>query len=501
VREPRLELDRFADAQHEILITEDKAHPARKDVQPFVAVVNARVGLGLGRGDDDLPRLDAARLPREGKHGATVHPARLEPNPGVTHVGGSDEVVQWDLMGLREREQQLEGGAASAGLEPRQRALRDPRLRGQLGKGDTPLGPYPLEPRTNLVERGGDRWCVFHPHIPASTSQEWQQELAMQIVAGSLSAMNDYDVVVIGGGAAGLSAGLVLSRARRRVAVVDAGAPRNSPAAHMFGFLSRDGLPPRDLLASGREEIGGYGGHLVSGTVTEIVRNPDGFQVLLADGHSLTTRRVLVTTGLTDELPDLPGVHERWGRDLLHCPYCHGYEVRDQPLGVLGGTPDAVEHALLVRQWSSDVVFFPHTGTITADQHEQLVARAIGVVDGIVTRLVVDDDRLHGVELDDGRVIRRAAVFVRPRLVPTTGLLVGLGCEADDNGWVVADATGRTSVPGVWVAGNAANPRAQVITAAGEGSASAIALNADLVDDDVHHAVCSLPRRGARAPR
>jgi thioredoxin reductase len=305
-----------------------------------------------------------------------------------------------------------------------------------------------------------------------------------------LSVMSQYDVLIIGGGAAGLSAALVLSRARRRVAVLDAGAPRNAPAAHMYGFLSRDGLAPHDLLAIGRKEVEGYGGQLIDGRVTGIT--PDtgaGIHVRLADGPTLSTRRVLLATGLRDELPDIPGVRERWGRDLLHCPYCHGYEVRDQPLAVLGGTPDAVAHAHLVRQWSADVVLFPHTDVLTADQRHQLAARAIGVIDGPVRRLVVAHDRLTGVELDHGLVVRRTAVFVRPRLVPNNDLLVGLGCAVDDHGWAVTDPAGRTTTPGVWVAGNAANPRAQVITAAGEGSAAAIALNTDLVDDDIRDAV------------
>jgi thioredoxin reductase len=299
---------------------------------------------------------------------------------------------------------------------------------------------------------------------------------------------DEYDVMVVGGGAAGLSAALVLTRARRRVAVVDAGEPRNAPAAHMQGFLSRDGMAPGDLLAAGRREVASYGGELVSGRV-EAISPGSPFEVLLADGRTLRARRLLVATGLRDELPDLPGVRERWGRDLLHCPYCHGHEVRDQPLGVLGGAPDAVLHAQLVRQWSSDVVFFPHTYALPEAEREQLVARAIGVVDGTVTRLVVEDDRLTGVELAGGQVVRRAAVFVRPRPLPTNDLLVALGCTTDENGWTVADATGRTSVPGVWVAGNAVDPRAQVITAAGEGSAAAIALNADLVEEDVQLAV------------
>ena len=302
---------------------------------------------------------------------------------------------------------------------------------------------------------------------------------------------NAYDVVVVGGGAAGLSAALVLGRARRTVAVVDSGTPRNAPAAHMQGYLSRDGMPPGELIAAGRREVEGYGVRLIDGYVTGIVPAERGFEVHLADGEALTARRVLLATGLRDVVPDLPGVAERWGRDLLHCPYCHGYEVRDLALGVLGGTPGAVQHALLVRQWSADVVFFPHTGVLDDVETEQLTARGVAIVEGAVAALVIDGDRLRGVELADGRVIRRAAVFVRPRLVPSSGLPAALGADLDESGWARTDAHGRTSVPGIWVAGNASDPGAQVITAAGEGSAAAIALNADLLAEDVERDVAA----------
>jgi thioredoxin reductase (NADPH) len=166
--------------------------------------------------------------------------------------------------------------------------------------------------------------------------------------------MSDFEVVIVGGGAAGLSAALVLSRARRDVLVIDAGEPRNAPASHMHGFLSRDGLPPRELLAIARHEIEAYGGRIRDGRVDTAVRRPDGgFIVELADGTSLDCRKLLVATGLRDELPDIDGLAERFGRDVLHCPYCHGHEVRDQPLGVLGGSPNSLHQAQLVRQWSS----------------------------------------------------------------------------------------------------------------------------------------------------
>jgi thioredoxin reductase len=302
--------------------------------------------------------------------------------------------------------------------------------------------------------------------------------------------MTQYDVAIIGGGAAGLSAALVLSRARRNVVVVDADAPRNGPATHMYGFLSRDGMPPGELLASGRAEVTGYGGTIVPGTVTDLV--PDdgtGFEVLLADGQRFWARRLLVTTGLRDQLPDIAGLPERWARDVLHCPYCHGYEVRDRRLGVVGWTVGAVRYAQIVRQWTHDLVYFTGPGSLSAAERTELAARDIAIVEGAIDQLVIDDDQLRGVHLDDGCVVPRDALFVQPQFVPNNQLLAGLGCAAGDDGWITTDASGRTSIPGIWAAGNVVDPRAQVITAAGAGSTAAIALNADLVDQDVRDAV------------
>jgi thioredoxin reductase len=299
----------------------------------------------------------------------------------------------------------------------------------------------------------------------------------------ALVEIETYDVVVVGGGAAGLSAALVLGRARRSTLVVDAGAPRNAPAAHMHGFLSRDGTPPSELLAAARAELREYGVELVDDAAVGIA---PGFAIRLASGGSVRARRVLLATGAIDDLPDVAGARERWGRDFLHCPYCHGWEVRDEPIGVLGTGAGSAEHAQLLRQWSDDVVFFAHTYELTAAERAELRARGIAVVDGLVSRLEVADDRLSAVELADGRTVPRAAVFIRPALRPRAAELIeALDCERDDGGFVLVDSTGRASVPGVWAAGNVANPRAQVITAAGEGSAAAIAINADLVAEEV----------------
>ena len=309
-------------------------------------------------------------------------------------------------------------------------------------------------------------------------------------------AHHDFDIVIVGGGAAGLSAALVLGRARRKVAVVDAGAPRNAPAAHMQGFLSRDGMPPTELLHRGRDEVVGYGVELVGGTVRRI---EPGFVVHLGDGATVGARRILLTTGVVDDLPPIDGVRERWGRDLLHCPYCHGWEVRDEPIGVLGTHPGAVAHAQLVRQWSDDVVYFAHTADVSDDDRDALAACDVRVVDGAVRRLVVEDDHLTGVELADGTVIERSAVFVRPRnVVRDDGLLEGLGVALTAEGFVDADRDGKTSVPGVFAAGNVVDPRGSVIAAAGAAATAAMAINADLVREDVTTALADRAPSGVR---
>ncbi|MFV2020017.1 FAD-dependent oxidoreductase [Micromonospora sp. LOL_023] len=308
-------------------------------------------------------------------------------------------------------------------------------------------------------------------------------------------------VAVIGGGAAGLSAGLTLARARRGVIVIDAGEPRNAPSAGVHGFLTRDGMSPADLVVAGRREVERYGGIVLPGRAEAVERTGDGFEVRLADGRAVAARRLLFATGVVDELPDIPGLRERWGHDVLHCPYCHGWEVRDQPIGVIATSEMAMHQVQLFRQWSSDLVLFTHTGVeLTAEQAEQLAARGVRVVSGEVAGLEVTDDRLTGVRLADGTVVARTALVVasRPLIAAgqggAAGLLAQLGVPvtAHPTGMgeqIEADPTGRTPVPGVWAAGNLTNPFAQVMASAAAGSMAAAALNADLAVADTEAAV------------
>ncbi|MEU7923979.1 bifunctional NAD(P)/FAD-dependent oxidoreductase/class I SAM-dependent methyltransferase [Micromonospora sp. NPDC049107] len=307
-----------------------------------------------------------------------------------------------------------------------------------------------------------------------------------------------YDVVVVGGGAAGLSGALALSRARRSVLVIDSGEPRNAPADRVHNYLGREGTPPAELIAAGRDEVAGYGGQFRNGRVRTVTREDDSFRIALDDGDAVRARRLLVATGLTDELPDVPGVAERWGRDVLHCPYCHGWEVRDRRIGILATGPMAVHQAEMWRQWSSDVLLLLHDApTPDEETAERLAARSIPVVPGPIAALEVTGDALSGVRLADGRVVALDAVVVATRTSPRADLLVGLGLAPEEvtmGGHVVgtqipADATGATTVPGVWVAGNVADLRGQVITSAAAGLMAGAAINADLIAEETRDAV------------
>ncbi|MGI5221216.1 NAD(P)/FAD-dependent oxidoreductase [Nocardia sp. CA-290969] len=314
---------------------------------------------------------------------------------------------------------------------------------------------------------------------------------------------NDYDVVVAGGGAAGLNGALMLARSRRTVVVIDAGAPRNAPADGVHGLLGHDGRPPAELLALGREEVRRYGGQVVSGEITTATRTEDGFTIGLADGRTVRARRLLVTTGLTDELPDIAGLRERWGRDVVHCPYCHGWEVRDRAIGVLNTGPMSMHQVQLFRQLSDDVVFFTHTGPeLGPDELERLAARGIRVVTGKVTTVEAGGAGITGLRLADGTVVPREIVATGTRMVARAGFLDDLGLPAVDHPagvgrYIPADATGRTEVPGVWAAGNVTELTAQVGASAAAGAMAGAQINADLVDEEVQKAVADRASRSA----
>ncbi|MET0966709.1 MAG: NAD(P)/FAD-dependent oxidoreductase, partial [Nakamurella sp.] len=240
-----------------------------------------------------------------------------------------------------------------------------------------------------------------------------------------------------------------------------------------------------------------YGGRVLDGEVADVRRTAGRFELSLAGGGTISASRLLVTTGLVDELPDVPGIRELWGRDVHHCPYCHGYELRGRSVGVLSSGQLGVHRALLFRQLVTDLTLFVHDAPEpTAEESEQLAARGIRVVSGLVQSLRIVDGRLAGVNMRDGSFIAQQSLAVGPRMVARSKILTALGLTTTQHPmgvgeFVAADATGLTEVPGVWVAGNVTDLMAGVVGAAAAGMAAAAAINFDLIAEDTKKAVAA----------
>jgi thioredoxin reductase len=296
-----------------------------------------------------------------------------------------------------------------------------------------------------------------------------------------------YDVIVIGAGAAGLSAALVLGRARRHVLVLDGGPPRNAAAAHVNGYLGVDGQGPLELLEVGRLQVEKLGVE-VRDEVASQVEIVDGGFAVRAGGEELRAKRVVLAAGITDSLPEIPGLREGFGVDVFHCPYCHGYEVAGQRLAVVATHPMSNHQVRMVRQWSDDVVFFLNdTVELDADERRLFAARGVEVVDGPVREMVRAGGALQGVRAADGAVREVDAVFVTTAMVLNLDAFAGLGLEMTETplGPVVAtDVTGATSVPGLWAAGNVADAGSQVISASATGGKAGAMINASLIEEE-----------------
>jgi thioredoxin reductase (NADPH) len=308
-----------------------------------------------------------------------------------------------------------------------------------------------------------------------------------------------HEVAIVGGGAAGLAAAVTLARSLRSVVVLDAGDPRNAPAAGAHNVLGREGVAPLDLLAAGRREAQQYGAEFRDDPVVAARRIDDGFAVELASGATVSARRLLLATGLTDELPDVPGVRQFWGKSVLHCPYCHGWEVRGQRIGILGTSPLSIHQTLLFRQLSNDVTLFLHEmPEPDSEAWEQLAALDVQVVNGRVERLRSEEDALQAVVLEDGTEFTVDAVAVGPRFMARAALYEQLGGTLTEHPlgqFIETGQMGRTEVAGVWAAGNVSDLGAMVSAATGAGTSAGAAINADLVTEDAQAAVLS--RAGA----
>jgi thioredoxin reductase len=297
-----------------------------------------------------------------------------------------------------------------------------------------------------------------------------------------------YDVIIVGAGPAGLSAALMLGRCRRTVLVLDNGAPRNAASRALHGYLTRDGVPPRDFLRLARGELAQYDTiELRDVDVANAECRADGrFAVRLATGERLLARKLLLATGVVDNLPDIPGFRELYGLSVFHCPYCDGWELRDQPLAIYGRGARGVGLALELTVWSRDLVLCTD-GPSEADDDslERLARNGIAVRDEPLARLDGEDGVLRQIVFRGGAALPRRALFFTTGQYQRSDLLLRLGCEFNDKGTVRTGKYETTHLPGLFVAGDASRAVQWVIVAAAEGAEAAFAINTDLIKEDL----------------
>jgi thioredoxin reductase len=287
-----------------------------------------------------------------------------------------------------------------------------------------------------------------------------------------------YDVVIIGGGPAGLSAALILGRCRRRVLVCDDGHPRNARAQAVHGYLTRDGLPPLELLRIAREQLQPYGIELMSGAATDIGQSAEGFEVIIGAGDRVTSRAVLIATGVRDHLPDIPGLDECFGISVHHCPYCDGWEMRDRRIAALGERTSPAGLALSLRTWSDHVVACTNgRGRIGRTHRRQLEAHGIDVREARIARLDHRNGQLRQIVFVDGSAMDCDAIFFTAAQSQQCELARRVGCEFTRAGTVKTDHLGKTCVEGIYVVGDASRDVQFAIVAAAEGAKAGVAIN------------------------
>jgi thioredoxin reductase/SAM-dependent methyltransferase len=501
------ELRRLARVDVDLSFAEPESHTSFEHEEPVMARVYPLVGSRTGRLQAHLHRdRTAVRTTQRPRRPRTVV-VRDGSDDDIVVGGCFEERVEADLQRVGQRDEHVEAECPSARLDATDGRGAEVGARGQLIERVPKGGPQAAEARARqrldlgshghlrivtdladsaiaLVDNDG-RFIVVrmtqHPehHHPSAEPNPVLERHC--------------DVAVIGGSAAGLAAALQISRQRRSVIVVDDGTPRNAPAAHMHGYLGREEVAPSDLRAIGREEVRTYGGEVLSGRVLGVHPREDGrFRLDLSGGHTLVARRVLAATGLTDELPAIDGLAEHWGHGVIHCPFCHGFEVRDQRLVQIVTHPLGLHPTPLFRHLTHRLTVVLHDLTAFGDPPvEALAASGIVIERSAVSQILTGPDGgVSGVKLGDGRVLDADAVVVGPRFSARVDMLAGVGLTPAPHpsglgDVLTVDPRGETAVPGIYAAGNVTDPSLQVLPSAAQGSQVGAMIAFSLAEDDL----------------
>lgn len=294
-----------------------------------------------------------------------------------------------------------------------------------------------------------------------------------------------FDVIIIGGSYSGLSAAMALGRAVRQVLVIDSGKPCNSPAPHSHNFITHDGETPAQIRASAKAQVQNYPTvHFRDGVAEKAIQKESRFEITMQSGETVESKKLIIATGLRDILPDINGFAECWGKSIIHCPYCHGYEVRNVPTGIFANGDGAFHYAQLISHWTKDLTVFTNgKSTLTPEQSDRISAHHIKVVETEIERIAHDAGQIDAVLLKDGSQVSVKAVYTRPDFAQHSAIPASLGCEMTEQGLIKVDIVQRTSVKGVYACGDNSSARFLAVSVATGGMAGA-ASNNDMIMEE-----------------
>ncbi|WP_343850817.1 NAD(P)/FAD-dependent oxidoreductase [Algoriphagus jejuensis] len=298
--------------------------------------------------------------------------------------------------------------------------------------------------------------------------------------------MNQYkfDAIIIGGSFAGLSAAMTLGRSLRKVLIIDAGKPCNRQTPHSHNFLTQDGKTPAEILSIAREQVAQYdmvtfqSGTVVAGKKVEL-----GFEITTDTGQVFEGKKLIFATGLTDIMPDIPGFAACWGISVIHCPYCHGYEVRNEKTGILANGDFAFEYAKMITNWTKELTLFTNgKSTLTAEQAQKLITKGVNIIETKITGIEHTDGKISRLVMEDGSKVSLEALYAKPDFVQSSDIPTALGCTLGKNGYLEVDLMQKTPIAGVFACGDSTNMFRSVAFAVSSGTMAGAACNKELID-------------------